>query len=91
MAQIKYLTMTMIELTTLPSDMYIDLHTIVLTCVTELGTVTFHFAPNRRRFHLSISRWILLLRKNIFGKSFHPSLSLFVPIFRIFKHLANML
>ena len=43
-----------------PCDMYIDLYTIGLTGVTEWGTVTFHFAPNRRRFHKSISRWILL-------------------------------
>ena len=47
--------------------MYIHLHTIGLTGVTELGTVTFHFAPNRRRFHWSISRWILLLRKKDFS------------------------
>ena len=57
------------HLTTL-RDVYIHLHTIGLTGVTELGTVTFHFAPNRRRFHWSISRWILLLLKNNFGKSF---------------------
>ena len=72
------------HLTTLPRDMYIHLHTICLTGVTVLGTVTFHFAPNRRRFHWSISRWILLLRKNIFGKSFQSSLSLFVSSFRFF-------
>ena len=72
------------HVTTSPCDMYIHLHTIGLTGVTELGTVTFHFAPNRRRFHWSISRWTLLLRKNIFGKRFQSSLSLFVPSFRIF-------
>ena len=52
-----------------PCEMYINLHTIGLTGATELGTVTFHFAPNRRRFHWSISQWILLRRKHIFGKS----------------------
>ena len=69
---------------TLPSDMYIHLHTIGLTGVTEVGTVTVHFGPNRRRFHWSISRWLLLLRKNIFGKSFQSSSSLFVPSCRFF-------
>ena len=38
-----------------PCDMYINLHTICLIGVTELGTVTFHFGPNQRRFPLSIS------------------------------------
>ena len=52
-----------------PCDMYIHLQTIGLIGVTELGTVTCHFAPNQSRFHWSISRWILLRRKNIFGKS----------------------
>ena len=61
-----------------PCDMYIHLHTIGLIGVTELGTVTCHFVPNRRQFHWSISRWILLRRKNIFGKSLKSNLSLFV-------------
>ena len=47
-------------------DIYIYWHTIGFIGVTELGTVTFHLAPNRRRFHLTISRWIWLRRKNIF-------------------------
>ena len=63
--------------------MYIHLHTIGLTGVTELGTVTFHFAPNLRRFHWSISRWILLIRKNIFGKSFKSSFSFICAEFQI--------
>ena len=50
--------------------MYIHLHTIGLIGMTELGTATFHFAPNRRRFHWSISQWILLRRKNLFGTIF---------------------
>ena len=52
-----------------PCDIYIHLHTIGLIGITELGTATFHFAPNRRRFHWSISQWILLRRKNLIGKS----------------------
>ena len=52
-----------------PYDMYIHLHTIGLIGVTVLGTVTCHLAPNRRRFHWSISQWILLHRKIIFCKS----------------------
>ena len=67
-----------------PCDMYIHLQTIGLIGVTELGTVTCHFAPNQSRFHWSISRWILLRRKNIFGKSLKSSLSLFVLSFRFF-------
>ena len=63
--------------------MCIHLHTICLIGVTELGTVTCHFAPNRRRFHWSIFRWMLLCRKNIFSKKW--SLSLFVPSFRFFS------
>ena len=73
-----------------PCDMYIHLHTIGLIGVTEIGTVTCHLVPNRRRFHWSISRWILLCRKNIFGKSLLSCLSLFVPSFRFFQHLENM-
>ena len=46
--------------------MYIHLHTIGLIVMTELGTATFHFAPNRRRFHWSISQWIFLRRKKSF-------------------------
>ena len=72
-----------------PGDMYIHLHTIGLTGVTELGTVTVNFAPNRRRFHWSISRWILMRRKNIFDESLKSSLSLFVPSFRFFQHLTR--
>ena len=68
-----------------PCDMYINLHTIGLTGATELGTVTCHFAPNRRRFHWLISQWILLRRKHIFGKSLKSSLGLFVPSFRFFS------
>ena len=71
--------------------MYIHLHTIGLIGVTELGTVTCHFATNRRQFHWSIYRWILLRRKNISGKSLKSSLSLFVPSLRIFQHLENMI
>ena len=74
-----------------PCDMYIHLHTIGLIGVTELGTVTYHFGPNQRRFPLSISRWILLRRKNIFGKGFKSSLSLFVPSVRFFQYLTNMI
>ena len=37
-----------------PCDMYFHLHTIGLIGVTELGTVTFHFEPNRRQFHWSM-------------------------------------
>ena len=54
--------------------MYIHSHTIGLIGVTELGTVTFHFAPNRRRFHWSVSQWILLHRKNIFQLKFKVEL-----------------
>ena len=61
--------------------MWNHLHAIGLIGVTELGTVTFHLAPNRRRFHWSISRWIMLGWKNIFGKSLKSNLSLFVPRF----------
>ena len=68
-----------------PCDMYIDLHTIGLTGATELDTVTCHFAPNRRRFHWSISQWILLRWKHIFGKSLRSSLYLFVPSFKFFN------
>ena len=32
--------------------MYMDLHTLGLFGVTELGTVKFHFAPNRRHLKL---------------------------------------
>ena len=71
--------------------MYINLHTICLTGATELGTVTCHFASNRRRFHWSISHWILLRQKHIFGKSLRSSLSLFAPSFRFFQHLASMI
>ena len=71
--------------------MYINLYTIGLTGVTELGTVTCHFAPNRRRFHWSISQWILLRRKQMFGKSLRSSLSLFVPSFIFFQHFASMM
>ena len=46
-----------------PFDMYIHFHTIGLIGVTELDTVTLHFAPNQRWFHWSISLWILLRRK----------------------------
>ena len=66
--------------------MYIHLHMIGL-----IGTVTCHLATNRRRFHWSISRWILVRRQNIFGKSLKSSLSLFVPGFRFFQHLENMI
>ena len=48
-----------------------------------------YLAPNRRRFHWSISQRILLRRKNIFDKCFKSSLSLFMPSFRFFQHLAN--
>ena len=58
---------------------YIHLHTICLIGMTELGTATFHFAPNRRWFHWSISQWILLRGKNLFGKSLKSNLSLFLP------------
>ena len=74
-----------------PCDMYIHFHTIGLIDVTEKSTVTCHFAPNRRRFHWSIPRWILLCRRNIFGKSLKASVSLFVPSFRFFQHLENMI
>ena len=56
--------------------MYIHLHTIGSIGMMELGTVVFHFAPNRRQFHWSICRWILLRRK-IFLEKVH----LFVPSF----------
>ena len=36
-----------------PCDMYIHLHTIGFIGKTALGTVTFHFAPDRRRFYSS--------------------------------------
>ena len=71
--------------------MYINLHTIALTGAAELGTVTCHFAPNRRLFHWSISQWILLRRKHIFGKSLRSSLSLFVPSFGFYQHSASMI
>ena len=74
-----------------PCDMYIHLHMIGLIGVTELGTVTFHFAPNRRRFHWSISWWIFLCRTHVFGKSLKSSLSLFVASFRFFQHLSSMI
>ena len=64
--------------------MYIHLHTICLTGVTELGTVTIHLSPNWRRFHWSISRWIFLLRKNIFGKKFPVELKFICAEFQIF-------
>ena len=73
-----------------PFDMYIISYTIGLIGVTELGTATFHFAPNRRRFHWSISRWIWLRRKNIFSKSLRSSLSLFEPSFIILQALTNI-
>ena len=63
--------------------------TVGLIGVTELGTVACHFAPNRRRFHWSNSRWILLRRKNIFGKRLKLSFSLFVASFRFFQPLEN--
>ena len=74
-----------------PCDMYSPLHMIGVIGVTDLGIVTFHFAPNRRRFHWSISRWILLCRKHVFSKSLKSSLSLFVPSLRFFHHLANII
>ena len=37
------------------SDMYIHSHTLGSIGVTELGTVTFHFAPNRRRSTVDFS------------------------------------
>ena len=74
-----------------PCDMYIHLHRIGLTGAMELGTVTCHFAPPRRQFHWSISRWILLRRKNIFSESLKSSLSLFGQSFRFFQHLANVI
>ena len=65
--------------------MYIHWHTIGFIGVTELGTVTFHLAPNRRPFHLSISRWIWLRQK--ISRS---SLSLFVPSFITFQPLTDI-
>ena len=61
-----------------PCDMYIHLHTIGLIGMTEIGTATFHFAPNRRRFHWSIFQWILLRRKNLRQK-LKSNLTLFMP------------
>ena len=46
--------------------MYMHSYAIGLIGATELGTVTLHFVQNLRRFHRSISRWILLRRKYIF-------------------------
>ena len=46
---------------------------------------TFHFASSWHRVHWSISRWILLRRKYIFGKSLKSSLSLYVPSLRFFN------
>ena len=68
-----------------PCDMCINLHTTGLIGVTELGTVTCHFAPNRRRFHWSISRWILLCRQNIFSKKFKVELKFICAEFQIFS------
>ena len=67
-----------------PCDIYIHLHTIGLIDAMELGTVTYHFAPNRRRFHSLISLWILLHRNNVFGRSLMSSFSLFVRSFSCF-------
>ena len=72
------------------SDMYIHSHLIGLIDMTELGTVTFNFAPNRRRFHWSIFRWTWLCRNKFFGKGLRSSLSLFVPSFIIFQPLTNI-
>ena len=71
-----------------PRDMYIHLHTIGLIGMMEIGTNTFHFAPNQRPFHLSISRWKLLRPKKnifIFGKSFKSSFSLYALSFSFFN------
>ena len=70
--------------------MYIQSHLIGLIDVTELGTVTFNFAPNRRRFHWWISRWTWLRRNIFFGSGLKSSLSLFVPSFIIFQPLTNI-
>ena len=72
------------------SDMEIHSHTIGLIGVTELGTITFHFAPNRRRFYWSISRWKWLRRKIFFGESLRSRLSLLLPSFIIFQPLINI-
>ena len=72
-----------------PCNMYIHLHTIGLTGATELGTVTYHFAPNQRRFQWSISRWILLRRNNIFVKMFKVELKFICAEFQIFSTLSK--
>ena len=68
-----------------PCDIYTHLQTIGLIGVTELGTATFHFAPNQRRFLWLIYRWILLRRKIFFRKSLMPNVHLFAPSFSFFN------
>ena len=72
------------HLTTFPRDMYIHLHTIGLTGVTELGTVTFHLRQIGADFTGRFLGGYCCFEKNIFEKSFKSSLSLFVPSFRFF-------
>ena len=66
-------------------DMYIHWHTIGFIGVTELGTVTFHLAPNRHRFHLSISRGYGCVEKKIFvsKKKFSLEHSPFLPLYSL--------
>ena len=69
--------------------MYIHLHTIGLIGMTELGTATFHFAPNRRWFHWSISQWILLRRKKSFRQKLKGELKFISAIFTFDKNMKS--
>ena len=72
-----------------PYVIYIHLHTICLIGMTELGTATFHFAPNRRRIHCSISQWILLRGKNLFEKKLKVQLKFISAIFTFDKNMKS--
>ena len=72
-----------------PCVIYIHLHTICLIGMTELGTATFHFAPNRRRFHWSISQWILLREKKSFRQKLKVELKFISAIFTFDKNMKS--
>ena len=69
--------------------MYIHLHTIGLIGMTELSTAKFYFAPNRRRFHWSISQWILLRLKKSFWQKLKGELKFISVIITFDKNMKS--
>ena len=72
--------------------MYIHLHTIGLIGMTELGTATFHFAPNRRRFHWSISHDFsmgIVASKKSFWQKLKVELKFISAIFTFDKNMKS--